>query len=107
MTTGGIIALNTAETDPRQQNFAIRQLMEGRSNATGVFTLTAGTTATTVTAVNCAEGSTVLPFQTTANAAAEIGNGTMYIGTVSNGSFVVTHVSAASTDRTFRFACFG
>ena len=48
-----------------------------------------------MTAPNCGAGSTVLPFAKTANAAAEIGNGTMYIGAVNNGSFVVTHANNA------------
>ena len=37
----------------------------------------------------------------------EIGNGTMYIGTVNNGSFVVTHANNAQADRTFLYAALG
>ena len=69
---------------------AIRDLFEGRSNAVGSFTLTPNAASTTVTARNCGAGSTVLPFAKTANAAAEIGNGTMYIGTV-NKRFLRRH----------------
>ena len=43
----------------------------------------------------------------TANAAAEWKNGTMYIGTVTNKSFVVTHTNNAQTDRTFMYAAVG
>jgi hypothetical protein len=86
---------------------AIRELFEGRSNAVGTVTLAAGATSTTVTAMNCGAGSTPLLVPTTANAAAEIGNGTLYVGTVANGSFIITHADSDQTDRTFRFAAFG
>lgn len=95
------------EKDPYKIVRAVRELFEGRSNAVGAFTLMANTASTTVMAVNCGAGCTVLAFPKTANAAAEIGNGTMYIGTVSNGSFVVTHANNAQTDRTFLYAALG
>lgn len=85
----------------------IRDLFEGRSNAVGSFTLAANTASTTVAAPNCGAGCTVLAFPQTANAAAELGNGTIYIGTVNNGSFVVTHANNAQTDRVFRYAALG
>ena len=86
---------------------AIRELFEGRSNAVGTFTLTANVATTVVTAANCGSGSSVLATAKTANAAAEIGNGTMYIATIGNGSFTVTHANNAQTDRTFLWAAFG
>ena len=95
------------EKDPYKIVRAVRELFEGRSNAVGTFTLTANAVSTTVTAQNCGAGCTVLPFPKTASAAAELGNGTMYIGTVSNGSFVVTHANNAQADRTFLYAAFG
>ncbi len=95
------------EKDPYKIVRAVRELFEGRSNAVGAFTLVANAPSTTVMAANCGAGCTVLAFPKTANAAAEIGNGTMYIGTVSNGSFVVTHVNNAQTDRTFLYAALG
>ena len=85
---------------------AVRDLFEGRSNAVGSFTLKPSASSTTVTAPNCGAGSTVLAFAKSANAA-EIGNGTMYIGTVSNGSFVVTHANNAQADRTFLYVALG
>lgn len=93
------------ETDLEKLITAIRELASGRSNAVGSVTLTADTTSTTVTAVTCGAGSTVLLQPTTANAAAALG--TTYIGTVSNGSFVITHASATTEDRTFRYVCIG
>lgn len=95
------------ETDQEKLITAIRELASGRSNAVGEVTLTASTTTTTVTAVTCGSGSTVLLQPMTANAAGEVGAGTIYIATVSNGSFVITHANGASEDRTFRYVCIG
>lgn len=86
---------------------AIRELFEGRSNAVGTFTLTPSAASTVVSAPNCGTGSSVLLTPKTANAAAELGNGTMYIATVANGSFTVTHANNAQSDRTFMWAAFG
>jgi hypothetical protein len=85
----------------------VRQLCQGRNNAVGTFTLASNAATSTVTATNCASTSSVLCFPTTAHAAAEWQNGTMYIGTVSNGSFVVTHANNAQSDRTFMYVAIG
>jgi hypothetical protein len=42
---------------------------------------------------------------TTANAASAIA--ATYISTITNGSFIITHASSASVDRTFRYALLG
>jgi len=97
----------STEKDPFKIVRAVRELFEGRSNAVGSFTLSANAASTTVTAANCGAGSTVLCFPKSANAAAEWKNGTMYIGTINNGSFVVTHANNAQTDRTFLYAALG
>lgn len=99
--------LAPGETDIRKVVNAVKELVEGRSNAVGSFTLTANAATTTVTAMNCGAGSVPIPVPTTANASAEIGNGTMYIGTVSNGSFVVTHANNAQADRIFMYVALG
>jgi hypothetical protein len=79
---------------------AIRELADGRSNGFGSVTLADGT-ATTGT-------DTVVTFMpTTANAAAEVGAGGMYVGTVTNGSFTITHANNAQTDRTFTYCLQG
>jgi hypothetical protein len=107
MASGGIVTLTPSEKDPFKIVQAIRQLVEGRSNATGTATLTANAASTTVTATACAAGSTVLLQPTTANAAAEIGNGTGYVSTVANGSFTITHANNAQADRSFRWVAIG
>jgi hypothetical protein len=102
-----ISIISQAERDLAKIVFTIRQLCNGRSNGVGTFTLAASAATTTVTATNCGAGSSVLVFPTTAHAAAELAAGGMYIGTVSNGSFVVTHANNAQADRTFMYAALG
>lgn len=95
------------EKDPSLIVKAIRDLFEGRSNAVGTVTLTENETTTTVTAINCGAGSRPFLMSTTANAAAEFGNGTIYVSSVASGSFTITHANNAQTDRTFFYVCLG
>jgi hypothetical protein len=98
------------ETDLKQIILAIQQIAAGRSNATGTVTLTANVATTTVTPTqtgSIAAGSTPLLTEMTANAAAERGNGTLYVSTVANGSFTITHANNAQVDRTYRYAILG
>jgi hypothetical protein len=95
------------EQDPYKIVRAVRELFEGRSNAVGSFTVTVNATGTTVTAANCGVGSTVLLTPTSAQAAAEVGNGTIYVSAVANGSFTVTHANNSQAGRTFLYAAFG
>lgn len=95
------------ESDLKKINLSIQQLGAGRSNAVGSVTLTVSVATTTVTTSNCAVGSTPILTPTTANAATEVGNGTMYVSAVANGSFTITHANAATTGRTFLYAIVG
>jgi hypothetical protein len=102
-----ISIISQAERDLSKIVFTVRELCNGRSNAVGTFTLAASAATTTVTATNCGAGSSVLCFPTTAHAGAELAAGGMYIGTVSNGSFVVTHANNSQVDRTFMYVALG
>lgn len=95
------------ETDLKKIVLAIQQLAAGRSNAVGTVTLATGAATTMVTDKNCAVGSTPLFTPVTANAATEIGNGTMYVSAVANGSFTITHANSATSGRTFLYAIHG
>lgn len=95
------------ETDLKKIILAIQQLGAGRSNAVGAVTLTVSVATTTVTDNNCASGSVPILVPTTANAAAEVGNGTMYVSAVANKSFTITHANSATTGRTFLYAIVG
>ncbi len=105
MTTGSGLSIAETEQDRAVQNRAIRQLIEGRSNAVGSCTLTANTTTTAVTAVNCGPNSAVFLFPKTANAAAVAAS--TYISAVAAKSFTVTHPSNANMDKTFGYVCLG
>ena len=103
------LVVHRDEKDLTKLTEAINQLTQGRSNAVGSVTLTINVTSTTVPAINCGSGSTVLLFPATANASAEFGNGTIHVKTtdVFNGSFKITHANNANADRTFLYVCLG
>lgn len=98
---------STEETDLRKIILAVQQLGSGRSNANGTFTCTTGAATTAVTNANCASGSHISITPTTANAAAEMGAGTIYISATAHGSFTVTHANSATVGRTFSYAIVG
>ena len=100
-------APGVTETDLKKIVLAIQQLAAGRSNAVGSVTLATSSSTTTVSTPNCAAGSTPILTPATANAATELGNGTMYVSAVANGAFTITHANSATTGRTFLFALVG
>ena len=97
-------APSPVESDPYRIVRAIRELFEGRRNTTGTVTLAANTASTVVAHVNF--GSASVPHLTpqTANAAAEIGNGTLFVSARANGSFTLAHANNAQSDRTFLYS---
>jgi hypothetical protein len=101
------LVLAPDEKDARRISTAINQLAQGRSNAVGTVTLAAGVATTTVAAPNCGVGSVVLLSPLTAHAAAELGNGTIWVSAVANGSFTLAHANNAQTDRSFGFVAVG
>lgn len=99
------IPLQPQDRDPARFNQAIRELVEGRNNAVGQFTLTPNATTTVVNHPNCSVDSEPQISPRTLNAAASLA--TTYISSIGQGSFVVTHASAPSVDRTFGYSCGG
>jgi len=97
-------APSAAERDVYRIVRAIRELFEGRRNTTGTLTLTASTTSTIVKHLNFGTDSVPHLTPTTPNAAAEIGNGTIYVSARANGSFTLTHANNAQSDRIFLFS---
>lgn len=102
------------ETDLKKIILSIQQLASGRSNAVGTVTLATSSATTTVDVASntiapsvIAVGSVPILVPTTANAATEVGNGTMYISAVAKGSFTITHANSATTGRTFLWAILG
>jgi hypothetical protein len=86
---------------------SIRDLFFGRCNAYGRFTCTPNAGSTVVSAPNCGPDSEVMLQAVTANAAAEVGNGTIYISAYGQGTFTVVHANAATTGRTFAYRIVG
>jgi hypothetical protein len=83
---------------------AIQDLYAGRNNAFGEFTLdVAPATTTVVRSPNSGPQSIPLLTPLTANAAAAVGAGTVYISDRGAGEFTVTHSSSAQNDRTFGY----
>ena len=101
------LVLARDEKDLRRVNTAINELAKGRSNAVGTVTLAVGAASTTVTAKNCGAGSVVLLSALTAHAAAELGNGTIWVSAVANGAFTLAHANNAQNDRNFGYVCLG
>jgi len=86
----------------------VNQILVGRLNVVGTVTLTANVATTTVLDTRVGNDSAIPFMPTTANAAAEIGAGTMYVSTRTAGtSFVITHANNAQTDRIFVYCIIG
>jgi hypothetical protein len=87
----------------------LQQIRSGKLEVVGELTLTAGAASTAVTDIRVSPQSVIVWHPRTANAAAELAAGTMYItdANMGSGSMVVTHANNAQVDRTFRFAVLG
>lgn len=107
--------LGCPEYEPNHSNLlrkminVVKGIMQGKTNNTDTFTLSAGTTTTTV---NIAYGrigaSTVILWQpTTSNAAGALS--TLYVSSrnVDNNTFTLTHANTGTTDRIFLYALIG
>lgn len=92
----------TAPPKERAVVIALQQVLQGKLNIAGTFTLTASVTSTTVSDPRVGVDSVVIPVAKTANAAAE----NIYI-TIGTDAFTVTHANAATTDRTFDYVVLG
>lgn len=88
---------------------ALNAILQGRQNVGTSVTLTANAASTTITDPRISYNSRVVLIPTTANASAEIGNGTIYQATANrvNGSRVITHANNAQTDRIFDVVIIG
>jgi len=94
-------------TDLTKINQAIEQIDQGRLNCSGFFTLAASATTTTVAAPTVAPGTPIKFSPTTADAAAALSTTFILDANVAAGSFIVSHASAGSTDRTFSWVAIG
>lgn len=88
---------------------AVVGLLAGKANNIGTVTLTAGATSTVLSDARLARQSWIGWDPLTANAAAELAAGTLYVAEADRnaGAFTITHANAATADRTFRFLISG
>lgn len=98
------LTISVNESDPKRVAAALRQLTEGRTNATGTCTISANANSTLVTAPNCSVSSFVFLSPTTTHAAWHMA--TSYT-VPANGSFRIIHANNALTDSVFGFVCLG
>lgn len=88
---------------------ALRPLRMGKTENVGEVTLTANAASSTISDIRISKQSVISFLPRTANAAAELANGTMYIlkANQTTGSAVVTHANNAQTDREFLYSVVG
>lgn len=97
--------------DPREHRRRIAQTanlaLRGKLNATLAVTLAANQATTTVNDARITASSFVGFCPLTANAAAEIGAGGLYVSALADGQLTLTHANNAQTDRDFRLLIIG
>mgnify|MGYP006899568772 CR=1 FL=1 len=104
---GSYRTISRSETDQRKQNEIIVQMMDGKTNNTGKFTVTASAATTVVSDLRVGADSVILVSPTTATAATEWASGAMYVSSIGKQTFTVTHNNSAPTDRVFTYAVIG
>lgn len=93
----------------RQIAVTARSAVNGKTNNVGEVTLTANAATTVVIDPRVSVFSCIVFEPVTANAAAELYGGTMYILAANkvNGQFTITHANDANADKTFRYTVVG
>lgn len=84
-----------------------REAHQGHLGNTGNITLGTGTAATAVKDFRVGPFSFIGLMPTTANAAAELGSGGMYVSDRSAEGFTITHASTTTADRAFVYCILG
>lgn len=79
----------------------IIEMLKGRDNSTGTFTLTANATSTTVT--DNLFGSDMVPVWTPTTSTAATAMTNLYVSARANGSFTLTHANTADANKTFLY----
>ena len=85
----------------------VNNIMRGKINATLDVTLAVSTASTTVSDARIGGSCGIYLMPLSANAAAEIGNGTIWWGPPGNQTVTLNHASNAQADRSFRLLIIG
>lgn len=103
------MSLQALSTRGDAQNYllaeTINNILKGRANNSGTFTLTAGATTTVVTDTAFESSMVVTWMPTTVNAAGAMTN--LYVSARDKGTFTLTHANTATTDRAFAYSRWG
>ena len=107
--------LGCAEYEPNHRNLlrkmihVVKGIMQGKTNNSDTFTLTANSTTTTLTfaAGRLGEDTVILWQPTTSNAAGAIASLYESSRDVGSNTITLTHANTATTNRTFRYALIG
>jgi hypothetical protein len=103
----GFPGLPPAGADPRAVAAAINRMLEGRLNVTREVTLAANTATTTVSDPRIGAASFIGLMPLSANAAAELGAGTLWLDAPGKQSVTIHHANNAQADRNFRLLIIG
>jgi len=85
----------------------LQGVLQGQTNNVGTVTLAASADSTSVTDSRVGAFSKIMFTPTTANAAAELAGGAMYVAAKTKSAFTIAHANNAQTDRTFHYALAG
>ena len=111
MTVRAFLHLPPPPFDPQLRRLweVVSQMRRGKLEVVSEFTLTANAATSVLSFKGLSPQSVVVFDPKTANAAAELYGGTMYVLTANRGNdtWTVTHANNAQTDRTFQVAVIG
>lgn len=96
-----------SQSSMRRNVDVINNMLKGRLNVTLPVTLVVSEGTTTVTDARISAFCAVIMTPLTADAAAEVGNGTIYVSSQQNGQLVLTHANNTQADRKFNLAFLG
>jgi hypothetical protein len=93
----------------RRVGRVVNSMLIGKLNCGGTMSLSVNVATTTLVDARIGFQSHIILVPTTANAAAELGNGTLFVPETArlNGSAAITHANNAQADRTFRYSVLG
>ena len=92
---------------PRPVAAVVNRVLDGGINATGSVTLAVSAASTVVTDKRLSATSYFGLMPTTANASAEVGNGTIYVSSQGKQTLTLTHANNSQSDRTYRYVILG
>jgi hypothetical protein len=94
--------------DPQKVSTIVSRMNQGKLNCTGTVTLSPGAATTTVSDLRVGSDSLIILMPTTANAAADMAAGNVYISARTAGvSFQISHPNNANADKNFGYAVIG